>query len=298
MSRAYKKKVPEYKNKILDSPGLLIQTNINDVYGDGYVPKSQASFYSGCLHCTGAVTATLCCVCASCGCGPVTQIKQGSVGLRVEFGVLKGKLGPGLHTFNRCTEKIINVDMRVQSLNTKEQILLTKDSVTVYIDVYVYYKIVIPEYALYKTNNYYELLNLMVQAVMKTIVAEHTLAQLLVNRKEIEKRTAFFMDEKAHPYGIDVISIETQSIRLPKQMERVMAAVAESEKRSEAKVIDAKGNLESAKIFREASDELIKNPVSIELQYFETLKAIAMENPSTIVVPDSIMSSVNKKLNR
>lgn len=77
-----------------------------------------------------------------------------------------------------------------------------------------------------------------------------------------------------------------------------MAAVAESEKRSEAKVIDAKGNLESAKIFREASDELSKNPISLELQYFETLKAIAMENPSTIIVPDSIMSTINKKMNR
>lgn len=297
MSRANKKK-PDYKNKILESPGLLIKEGINEPYGPNYHGEDGAGFYACCLKITGAGCAVACCLCAACGCGPVKQIKQGYIGLRVEFGKLKGKLGPGLHTYNQCTEKIIMVDMRVQSLNVAKQILLTKDSVTVHIDVFVYFKIVIPEFALYKTSNYYELLNLMVQAVMKTIVAERTLAQLLVNRKEIEKATAFFMDERAHPFGVDVISIETQSIQLPKQMERVMAAVAESEKRSEAKVIDAKGSLESAKIFRLASDELIKNPVSIELQYFETLKAIAMENPSTIIVPDSIMSSVNKKLGR
>lgn len=298
MSRAYKKKVPEYKDRILASPGLAIQTEINEPYGEGYQSKDVAGFYAGCLKAVGACLATACCVCATCGCGPITQVKQGYVGLQVEFGKLKGKLGPGLHTYNQCTEKIISVDMRVQSLNVAKQTLLTKDSVTVHIDVFVYFKIVIPEYALYKTSNYYELLNLMVQAVMKTIVAERTLAQLLVNRKEIEKATTYFMDERAHPYGIDVISIETQSIQLPREMERVMAAVAESEKRSEAKVIDAKGNLESAKIFREASDELSKNPISLELQYFETLKAIAMENPSTIIVPDSIMSTINKKMNR
>lgn len=293
-----KSKRVEYKNQILESPGLGVQNDINESYGPTYTNADSASLYAGCLKCVGCLCATACCVCATCGCGPLKEIKQGFIGLQIEFGRLTGKLGPGLHTYNPCTEKIITVDMRVQSLNVQKQTLLTKDSVTVHLDVFVNFKIVIPEYALYKTSNYYELLNLMVQAVMKTIVAERTLAQLLVNRKEIEKSTTHFMDERAHPFGIDVISIETQSIQLPKNMERVMAAVAESEKRSEAKVIDAKGNLESAKIFREASDELVKNPVSIELQYFETLKAIAMENPSTIVVPDSIMSTVQKKLGK
>ena len=72
-------------------------------------------------------------------------------------------------------------------------------------------------------------------------------------------------------------------------MERAMATVAETQKESEARIIDAKGNLESAKIFREAADELSKNPVSIQLQYFETLKHIAAEKNSTIIVPDSVL---------
>jgi regulator of protease activity HflC (stomatin/prohibitin superfamily) len=288
----------EYKQLNLDSPGLSVQTTINEVYGGTYTSKDEASAYAGCLKCCGDFCIVACCPCSACGCGPLVEIEQGFIGLKTEFGRLTGKLGPGLHTYNKCTENIIKVDMRIQSLNVQGQTLLSKDSVTVHVDVFVNYRIVIPEYALYKTSNYYELLDLMVQAVMKHIVSERTLSQLLVNRKEIEKSTTFLVDERTHPFGIDVISIETQSIRLPKNMERVMAAVAESEKRAEAKVIDAKGNLESAKIFRAASDELIKNPNSVELQYFETLKAIAMENPSTLIVPDSIMSVVNKKLGK
>lgn len=293
-----RKKAQEYKEMILKSPGLDIQDSINQMYGPEFKPQDGAGCYSGCLGCCGTCYATTCCVCATCGCGPLVEIQQGYIGLRTNFGRLVGKLGPGLHTYNNCTEKIIKVDMRVQSLNCPKQSLLTKDSVTVFIDVFVNFRIVVPEYALFLTSNYFNLLNLMVQAVMKTVVAERTLAQLLVNRKEIEKATTFFMDERAHPFGIDVTSIETQSIQLPKKMERVMAAAAESEKRSDAKVIDARGNLESAKIFREASDELVKNPISVELHYFETLKAIAVDGPSTIIVPDSIMSTVNKKLGR
>jgi regulator of protease activity HflC (stomatin/prohibitin superfamily) len=42
-----------------------------------------------------------------------------------------------------------------------------------------------------------------------------------------------------------------------------MAIVAEAEKQSEARVIDAKGNLQAAKIFRDAADILKKNEISL-----------------------------------
>lgn len=79
------------------------------------------------------------------------------------------------------------------------------------------------------------------------------------------------------------------------EMQRAMATVAETQKHAEARVIDAKGNLESAKIFREAADELSKNPMSLQLQYFETLKLIASEKNSTIIVPDSVVSLLGDK---
>ena len=188
------------------------------------------------------------------------------------------------------------VDMRIQCLNTEKQKLLTRDNVTVQIDVSVNYKIVIPEYALYKSTNYYSFLSLTVESVMKAIVAERTLSQLLVNRKEIEKSITQIMDEKLHQYGIDVLSIETQSFQLPVNMERAMATVAESEKESDAKAIKAKGNLESAKAFRQAADELGKNLISMELKYFETMKEVAAAAPSILVVTNSIMESVKIKM--
>lgn len=298
MASQGEKKRLEQKYMVLQSPGLDITPGLNDHYGANYHGQDAAGCYAGCLKCAGWVCSCACCVCATCGCGPVRIVKQGFIGMKEEFGKLKAKLGPGIHTFNPCTEKVTMVDLRVQSLNTAPQKLLTKDNVSVHIDVFVNYKIIVPEFAMYKTSNYFNLLNLMVQSVMKTIVSERTLAQLLCNRKEIEKSTTHIMDEKAHPYGIDVISIETQSIQLPPAMERAMATVAESEKESDAKSVKAKGNLESAKAFRTAADELSKNPLSIELKYFETMKEVACEGISTLVVPSSILDTVNKKMKR
>ena len=126
------------------------------------------------------------------------------------------------------------------------------------------------------------------------MVAERNLTDLLINRQDVESALTQIIDLKTDPYGIDVISIETKSITLPPNMAKAMATVAQSKKEAEAKVIDAEGNLQSAKIFRKAADELRDNPISVQLQYFETLKNIAATNNSTLIVPDSILNSLKR----
>lgn len=266
------------------------------MYGENYTPEDSATVYAGCLKTCGFLPKCLCFVCATCKCGPVRQIEQGRIGILTEFGRIVAKLGPGLHSFNPLTQKIIKVDMRVQSVMIPPQILLTKDNCTVIVDVFINYKIVVPEYTLYFAKNYFTLLTKMVQSVMRIIFSERTLSQLLNNRKEIEKSTTHIVDEKAHPYGIDVVSIETQRMELPKALERAMAIAAESEKEAEAKQIKARGNFESAKIFTKAANELGKNQHAMELKYFEFMKEIAAEGPSTTIVPNSYLGVMQDRI--
>lgn len=253
---------------------------------------AEATCYKSCLSFCGGIQRNIQCVCATCGCGPLKTIEQGNVGLKMRFGKFVSKLKPGLHSFNPCTEEITVVDTRAQVMDVGHQSLLTKDNVTVYIDAYVNYRIVTPEAAIFKVNDYKMMMRYFTQGVMKTIVAEHTLTDILINRKTIESKIAEIMDDKTDPYGIKVFDIETQKIELPNNMERAMATVAETEKQSEARLVDAKGNLESAKIFKEAADELSKNEMSLQLQYFETLKFIAAEKNRTIILPDSLLSAL------
>lgn len=255
--------------------------------------NAEGKGYKACLQCCGSINMCLCCPFAACNSGPVRTVEQGMVGLKTRFGKYIEKVGPGLYTMNPCTDKFIMVDTRAQFMDLFQQTLLTKDNVTVYLDAYVHFKIVTPEHAIFKAQNYQQLVRFMTSGVMKTIVAEHSLAELLINRKVIEKKITEIIDDKTDPYGIKVIDIETQKISLPHNMERAMATVAESEKQSEARVIDARGNLASAKIFKEAADELSKNRISLQLQYFETLKYIAAEKNSTIIVPDSIIGALS-----
>jgi len=96
----------------------------------------------------------------------------------------------------------------------------------------------------------------MVQGTMKTIYAENTLSDLLVNRKTIEKQITERIDDLTDPYGVSVEYIGITKLSLPLNLQQSMATIAESEKQKEAKKIDAEANLESANLWKQAADEI------------------------------------------
>ncbi len=277
--------------------GLKLSKYIHNEYGEEFQrnPKDKAGGYSACIRACGCLPKVICCPCAPCGGGPVAMVPTGYIGIVIEFDRVIGKLEPGLHTINQCSQKVILVSLKTQVIDIPPQDLLTKDSVSIRVDAFVTYKVRCPELAMFKVGNYTHLISLMTQGVLKSVVAERDLHELLINRKEVEEALTKIIDDKTDPFGVDVISIEAKSIDLPQAMERAMATVAESRKDAEAKVINAAGNLQSAKLFKKAADELSLNLTSVELHYYEVLKTIAAENPSTLIVPDSIMNSLKKK---
>ena len=208
----------------------------------------EANGYKSCKSCGGKMVICCCFCCSVCQCGcNIVIVREGQVFLLKESGKFTRKLGPGLHTYNPCTDEVIKCETRAQIMNINKLSLLTKDNVTVGIDCFCQYKVILPELAHFKVQNYQDLISYMTQGALKSIVAESTLSELLANRKLIEKKLTMEIDEKTDPYGLKVLMIGTQKIELPREMERAMATVAESEKQKEAKIIDAQANLESAK---------------------------------------------------
>lgn len=257
-------------------------------------PTSEAGGFKSCRQCCGTIMVFTQVICAGCGNGNTKLISEGQIGLKVQFGKYVAKLPPGLYTMNPCSEHIEIMEMRAQIMDVGFQSLLTKDNVTIEVDAYVNFKVENPEKAYFKVQNYSSMIKFFTQGAMKSVVSENTLTNLLENRTAVEKKLTEIISEKAEPFGLKVMLIETQTIRLPREIRNAMAIVAEAEKQSEARVIDAKGNLQAAKIFRDAADILKKNEISLQLQYFETLKMIASEHESTMIVPDSVLEGLRR----
>ena len=85
--------------------------------------------------------------------------------------------------------------------------------------------------------------------------------------------------------SIQVERVEVKDVRLPKQMQRAMAAEAEATREARAKVVGAEGEQKAAKSLKEASDIMGEGSAALQLRYLQTLTHISAEKNSTIVFP-------------
>jgi Tfp pilus assembly protein PilX len=60
---------------------------------------------------------------------------------------------------------------------------------------------------------------------------------------------------------------------------------------AEAKLIEAEAEITSAKMYKEAADQVSRNPISLQLQWLETMKDISKSTKSTLVLPDTCIGS-------
>ena len=70
-------------------------------------------------------------------------------------------------------------------------------------------------------------------------------------------------------WGVHVEKVEIKDVKLPKQMQRVMAAEAEATREARAKVIHAEGEQRSVVALKQAADMLSSSPVSLKLRYLQ-----------------------------
>ena len=91
--------------------------------------------------------------------------------------------------------------------------------------------------------------------------------------------------------------VEVKDCKLPKQLQRAMAAEAEADREARAKIRAAEGEEKAAMALKEASDIISESPNALQLRYLQTLTTISAEKNSTIVFPlpiDFLSQLMNK----
>ena len=103
-------------------------------------------------------------------------------------------------------------------------------------------------------------------------------------KKKKSKKRCIIERETAH-WGVAVPGVEIKDVKLPQNMQRAMAAEAESERERRAKIISAKGEVQAANELANAADRIANSPGALQLRYLHTLVKIAAEKNSTILFP-------------
>lgn len=265
---------------------------IHNEYGEKFhrTQRTTPNGYQSCLRACGSCAKCFCCLCITCECGPMQIIPPGHVGLLSEFGMLKKKIGPGPKYINPCTETVQIVSIKKQAAFLPPQDVLTSDHLKLTCSAGCNYDFTNVELAYLKLQDFNTFLSLTIQGELKSVVSSVTLQELKENTLQLSKKLQEELEKKFSPYGIRVIEVYIRDIRLPYEMERAMAAVAESKQENEMKKNAALGYLKSAQDYKKAAESYKGNNIAMELKYFSILQAITMGKKSTVLMRDCIIN--------
>ncbi len=199
------------------------------------------------------------------------------------LGRLLGAKGPGIFFIIPGVDSLVRVDLRIVAVDVPVQRIITRDNVTVEVDAVVYYRVQDPIKAVVNVENYHYAVLMLAQTTLRDIVGQVELDDLLTRREEINKKLQKILDELTDPWGIKVTAVTLKEVRLPETMLRAMAKQAEAERWRRARIIEAEGEKQAAKIMSEAAEFYERHPVALRLRELQTLIEIAREKNLIVV---------------
>lgn len=197
----------------------------------------------------------------------------------------------GFKLFIPFVETIRKVDMRLRTMDIEKQEVITKDNISVKIDTVVFYKVDDINKAILKVFNFKANVHQQALAVLRDIVGEHTLDELLAEREKVATEIKTSVDKKTDEWGIDIDQVKLQNIELPGDMKRVMARQAEAEREGKAVIVKAEAELQASTKLSKAASVLAKSPGSLQLRMMSTISDVSQDRSNTILfaLPTDVM---------
>lgn len=204
------------------------------------------------------------------------------------LGRLLGAKGPGLFFRIPIIDRFVKVDLRVVTIDVPKQRIVTKDNVTVDVDAVIYYRVMDPVKAVTAVENYVYATSLLGQTVLRDVIGQSELDELLTKREDLNKRLTQILDVLTDPWGIKVTAVSIKDVSLPESMLRAMAKQAEAERERRSRIIIAEGELQASRIMAEAAKAYQEQPIALRLRELQTLIDIAREKNLVIIAPQAL----------
>ncbi len=213
----------------------------------------------------------------------IRQINEYERGVLFQLGKFKKILNPGWNIVLPIIQSFKKVDIRTKVVDVPEQDAITKDNVSIRINAVIYYNIFDASKAIIQVENYRYAVSQLAQTTMRNAVGAVSLDDLLSERDKISTEICKIIDTATDPWGIKVDNVELKDIKLPNDMERVIAKNAEAEREKKAVITKSTGEVEAAKNLAEAAEIMSQTPGALHLRTLSTLNDISSDQSNTIV---------------
>ncbi|KAF4976466.1 hypothetical protein FZEAL_6866 [Fusarium zealandicum] len=258
--------------------------DLQQSYGTVVEPDANPKGWYGSMTNTlgtviGIMGAIPCCIICP---NPFKEVHQGNVGLVTKFGKFYKAVDPGLVNINPLSEKLIQIDVKIQTTEVPEQICMTKDNVTLRLTSVIYYHIVAPHKAAFGINNVRQALMERTQTTLRHVVGARVLQDVIERREEIAQSIGEIIEDVAAGWGVQVESMLIKDIIFSQELQESLSMAAQSKRIGESKIIAAKAEVESAKLMRQAADILSSAP-AMQIRYLEAMQSMAKSANSKVI---------------
>lgn len=147
--------------------------------------------------------------------GGMKLIKDHERGVVLRMGRVQGEpRGPGLVMLVPFVDSILKVDLRTATMDVSVRDVLTRDEVGVRADAIVRYRVVDPKKSVIETENHALATNQVSQTVLRQIIVQTDLDELLGGRARINEELRDAIDQGTRLWGVEVGEVEIREVRV------------------------------------------------------------------------------------
>ena len=227
----------------------------------------------------------------------IRQISEYERGIKFRFCKFVKIMKPGWKIVLPIIESYKKVDIRTKAVDVPEQDAITRDNVSIRINAVIYYKVFDASKCILAVERYQYAVGQLAQTTMRNAVGAVSLDELLSERDKISTEICKVIDEATDPWGIKVENVELKDVKLPEEMQRVIAKVAEAEREKEAVITKSKGEKEAADNLAKAASVLSDSPGALHLRTLATLNDLSSDQSNTIIfaIPIEVLQAFGEK---
>lgn len=206
----------------------------------------------------------------------MAEVADNHIGLLIVDGELQGSLQPGLHAYWKYHRRIVveHLDLRLQFMEVQGQEILTKDKVSLRVNLSAQFQVTDPVKARSELANMNDYVYRELQFALRQAVGTRSLDVLLSDKEALDGLIYAQLHRQAADFGIHVQSVGVKDIILPGDMKDILNQVVAAEKVAQANVIKRREETAATRSLLNTAKLMDDNPTLMRLKELEMLEKV------------------------
>ena len=199
-----------------------------------------------------------------------------SAGLVFVDGKLARTLAPGAYAFWNFQKNVSTevIELRVQSVEVSGQELLTRDKVSLRVNLAASMRVTDPVAARTKVAKFGDHLYRELQYGLRKAVSAKTLDELLGDKASLDADIFGYVRGQVGAFGVEVLGVGVKDVILPGEMKDILNSVVQAEKAAQANVIRRREEANATRSLLNTAKLIEESPVLMRLKELEALEKV------------------------